>query len=228
MRPPSPPPLPPLPLPRQYIPSARRPFGRAWVIHDLKAMDVECTFCGALLWLDEHLSNSSKINPKFGMCCYQGKVKPPYLSPIPQELYKLLTLTDTKGSGFRNHICNYNQALAFTSVGRYVDNTLNNGGGPYSFRLHRELIHKAGSLLPPPGDSPKWAQLYIYDSAQALDHHMAHPRNSSLNRDIMQTLQDMLSGHHPSVELYKHAFQITQGMAPEQNCSIVLHFDPHT
>jgi len=118
--------------------------------------------------------------------------------------------------------------LAFTSVGRYVDNTLNNGGGPYSFKLHGELIYKAGSLLPPPGDPPIWAQLYIYDSAQALDHCMAHPWNSSLNRDVMQTLQDMLYRHHPSVELYKHAFQITQGMAPEQNCSIVLHFDPHT
>ena len=57
------------------------------------------------------------------MCCYQGKVKPPYLDPIPQELHKLLTLRDIKGIGFRNHICNYNQALAFTSVGRYVDNT---------------------------------------------------------------------------------------------------------
>jgi hypothetical protein len=44
----------------------------------------------------------------------------------------------------------------------------------------------------------------------------------------MQTLQDMLYHHHPSVAPYKHAFQITQGMSPKQNCSISLCFDPYT
>src|SRR6266850_1417228 len=185
MRPPSPPLPPPPPLPMQYIPLTRHPFSPAWVVHDLKAMDVECTFYCALLWLDERLFNSSKTNPRFGMCCYQGKVKPPYHNPIPPELHWLLTHNNE--SGFHNHIRNYNQALAFTSVGRKVDNTLNRtGGGPYSFRLFGELIHQAGSLLPPPGKPPAWAQLY------------------------------------------KHAFQITQGMSSEQNCSIVLRFDPHT
>src|SRR5882672_8648585 len=57
---------------------------------------------------------------------------------------------------------------------------------------------------------------------------MAHRHNDSLDRGVMQTLQDMLYRHHPGVELYKHAFQITQGMTPKQNCSIVLRFDPHT
>ena len=57
---------------------------------------------------------------------------------------------------------------------------------------------------------------------------MAHVRNRTLNRTVMQTLQDMLYRHHPAVQLYKHAFQITQDMAPEQNCSIVLCFDPNT
>src|SRR6266850_3142779 len=229
MRPPSPPLPPPSPLPMQYIPLARRPFSPAWVVHDLKAMNVECTFCCALLWLDERLSNSSKINPRFGICCYQGKVKPPYYNPIPPELHWLLTHDDARERGFRNHIHNYNQALAFTSVGRKVDNTLNHtGGGPYSFRLFGELIHQAGSLIPPPGKPPAWAQLYIYDSAQALNYCIGHSANSTLDRNIMQTLQDMLYRHHPSVLLYKHAFQITQGMSSEQNCSIVLCFDPHT
>jgi len=49
-----------------------------------------------------------------------------------------------------------------------------------------------------------------------------------LDSNVMQTLQDMLYRHYPSVQLYKHAFQITQGMSPEQNCSIILCFNPHT
>ena len=91
-----------------------------------------------------------------------------------------------------------------------MDDSLNcTGGGPYSFRLHGELIHRAGSLLPSQGDPPAWAQLYIYDSTQALDFRMAHSANSRLDRGVMQTLQDMLYRSHPAVELYKHAFQIT-------------------
>ena len=163
------------------------------------------------------------------MCCYQGKVKPAYLNHIPPELETLLTAQDEHAKGFCDRICRYNQALAFTSTGRHMDNTLNHMGcGPYSFRLHGELIHRAGSLLPPLGDPPQWAQLYIYDSAQALDHCMAHRHNSILSRDVMQTLQDMLYRKHPAVQLYKHAFQITQGMSSEQDYTIVLRFDPNS
>jgi hypothetical protein len=88
-------------------------------------MDVESTFCHALLWLDERLSNSFQINPRFGLCCYQGKVKPPYLNPISPKLYLLLTGDSAREKGFWEYIRIYNQALAFTSVGRKVDNTLN-------------------------------------------------------------------------------------------------------
>jgi hypothetical protein len=192
-------------------------------------MDVECTFCHALLWLDECLSHSSQINPRFGLCCYQGKVKPSYLNPIPPEFHLLLTGNGAREKSFQEHIRTYNQALAFTSVGRKVNDSLNElGGGPYSFRLHGELIHKAGSLLHPTGTPPAWAQLYIYDSAQALNHRMAYEANHRTNREVMQTLQDMLYCKHPGVELYKHAFQITWEMPPEQNCTIALRFDPHT
>ena len=229
MRPLSSPLPPPPPLRIQFIPLARREFGPDWVVHDLGAMDAKCTFCHALLWLDERLSNSSRINPRFGLCCYQGKVKPPYLNPIPPELYTLLTRVDHVGKHFRDHIRRYNQALAFTSVGRHVDDSLNHaGGGPYSFRLHGELIHRAGGLLPPVGRPPVWAQLYILDSADALNHRMENQYNDGLDRHTMQTLQDMLYRQHPGTELYKHAFQITRDMPSEQNATIALRFDPHT
>ena len=47
------------------------------------------------------------------------------------------------------HIRNYNSALAMTSVGRKLDHSVNNGGGPWLYKLNGELIHRAGSLLPP-------------------------------------------------------------------------------
>ena len=103
------------------------------------------------------------------MCCYSGKVSIPVLQPPPPELSNLLS--SEQGKDFRHHIRNYNNALAMTSVGRKLDNSINRlGGGPYSFRLHGELIHRVGSLLPPEGQPPVYAQLYLCDSAQALGH----------------------------------------------------------
>jgi hypothetical protein len=56
--------------PSQPIPIARQPFNPRLAAHSLRALDVECLFCHAFHWVDEHLSRSSKIRPKFGICCY--------------------------------------------------------------------------------------------------------------------------------------------------------------
>ena len=41
----------------------------------------------------------------------------------------------------------------------------------------------------------------------------------------MQILQDMLYRHHPSVQLYKQAYEITKDLPPDQDCTIALKFD---
>jgi hypothetical protein len=111
------------------------------------------------------------------MCCYQGIVKLLPLQQPPQELYHLLTSQDDIGKAFRRHIRTYHSALAMTSVGQKLDHTINQRGrGPYTFRLHGELIHRAESLLPAEGanaHTPTYAQLYIYDPAVTLNHRMA-------------------------------------------------------
>src|SRR5258708_2016071 len=43
-------------------------------------MSCRCHHCGALHWLEEHTSMSSKANPHFGQCCNHGKVVLPLLS----------------------------------------------------------------------------------------------------------------------------------------------------
>jgi hypothetical protein len=149
-----PPPPPPLPSP---IPIARCPFNPAWPKHDLGPFTTQCPSCSALHWLDERLTKSSKSKPRFGICCYSGKISLPPLQPVPPELYHLLTAQDQIGTAFRDHICNYNMALAMTSVGRTVDHRLNNGGGPWIFKLHGELTHRIGSLLPSPDSTPSYA-----------------------------------------------------------------------
>jgi hypothetical protein len=209
------------------IPIARRPFDPEWPMHDLKAMDKRCPACNALHWADERLSKSSEGNPKFGMCCYNGKILLPTLHQAPQELYKYYMGQDPVSKGFREHIRTYNDALSMTSVGRKVDRTVNDGRGPWVFKLHGELSHRIGTLLPEEGgnDAPKFAQLYIYDSDRAYNYRMANPWNSGVNGIVLRTLQDMLYNLHPAVQLFEQAYEKTANMSREDNCRISLHFD---
>ncbi len=175
--------------------------------------------------MDERLASSSQTNPKFGTCCYSGKISLPMLHPVPPELYNLLSDPDPRGRAFHEKIRNYNNALAMTSVGRQLDHTLNNGGGPWIFKLYGELTHRIGSLLPSPDSIPSYAQLYIYDTEQALQYRMNHPLNSRLDQATLQELQDMLYRAHPAVQLYRQAHELTAHLPLEQHRTISLHFD---
>ena len=117
-----------------------------------------------------------------------------------------------------------------TSVGKTTDPTVNQGGGgPYSYVLRGELIHQAGSILPLQGTDLTYSQLYIHDTDHALDHRMArHQRlnlHNPLDPQILNLLQGVLFEVHPAIQLYKQALELTVGMAPDQQCSISLHFD---
>ena len=77
----------PFPMPPPAIvaelPEGQRPFGPTWQVDDLGHMNVVCSGCGALHWMDEKLSSSSQNNPKFGMCCFSGKMDLPKLHDPP-------------------------------------------------------------------------------------------------------------------------------------------------
>ena len=78
--------------------------------------------------------------------------------------------------------------------------------------------------MPQEGESPTYAQLYVYDPAEALDHRMQHAANCGLNRQVMTNL-DMLYRLHPATQLYKQAYEITWEMPNHQQCRIVLRYD---
>ncbi|WOH12558.1 hypothetical protein DCAR_0832063 [Daucus carota subsp. sativus] len=62
--------------------------------------------------------------------------------------------------------------FCFTSTGGTVDHSVNNGGGPYIYRLNGQNHHVFGSLIPNDGDTPKFCQLYIYDTENELENRM--------------------------------------------------------
>ena len=227
-----PPPLPP--LPPAPLPLARRPFNsNPNQIHNVGKMDLVCRFCKAYHWKAEQLSKKTQGQPNFGTCCFSGKVITSKLDDIPRELQQLLDGNDAISKKFREYIRNYNNALAMTSVeqdaGKCLnDREINDGRGPYVYKVRGELHHIAGTLLPPTGQPPQFAQLYIYDPVEQLDYHMSHSANRHLDRNVMQTLQDMLWRKHAGVQLYKQTFEIMGQAPPEADFTVKLRFDKDT
>lgn len=231
---PSPPPPPPVNA-AAHLPNAkaRQPYDIEPAHHSLgnfKNIAWQCRHCKAYHWKEEKLSNSTLHEPKYGMCCLQGQVKLDPLTPPPIELQKLLSDNTVEAKFFRQHIRQYNAALSMTSLGVEVDQSVTSGSGPYCFRIHGELSHKHGALLPDYGQAPRYAQLYIHDPNEALDHRLNANHNLGQHRSVMADLQDMLDHHHPFIPLYKQAHTILSEKPPHeaQNLHVVLRLKEGT
>src|SRR5579859_8244742 len=72
------------------------------------------------------------------------------------------------GSSFRMLIRNYNNALAFSSLGVTIDHSVVGQSGIYTFKVQGELVHRIRSLLPHPGEVPRFAQKHILDSLSPI------------------------------------------------------------
>ncbi|KAF7812271.1 uncharacterized protein G2W53_033247 [Senna tora] len=73
---------------------------------------------------------------------------------------------------FIRRIQTYNNMFALTSMGGKIDNSTNDGEGPYMFRLHGQNMHLMGGLLPEDDESPRFSQLYIYDTDNEVSNRM--------------------------------------------------------
>src|SRR5437016_7311240 len=176
--------------------------------HDVGHMNIECPFCRALHWMDERVSHTSAPNHiEFGMCCEHGKLKLPALQVPPSPLLRLFVENSPSGKEFRQNIVQYNAALAFTSMGVDIDRSILSGGPPV-FRIHGELTHLSGSLLPEDGAQPSYAQLYIYDPKEAYQCRIL--RNDNLSLNTMKTLQQLIEDSNRYHPLYQHAYEILQ------------------
>src|SRR5436190_5983142 len=130
-------------------------------------MNLECSECKAMYWLNERRHSSSKSNPKFHTCCQGGAVKLEPIRDPPAELQELYTSTDPRAEQFRTNIRHYNGAFAFTSANYNADTRVT--GYTPSFQIHGELYHLHGPLEPDDGVAPKFAQVWIHDPEYGND-----------------------------------------------------------
>src|SRR5436309_544061 len=151
------------------------------------------------------------------MCCSNGSVTLPIVNNPPEPIRVLLTDTRVhanrkvvwtdRTAHFQQNIRSYNNAVSFTSLGAKLDqaicNTLNTVG-VYTFRIQGALHHSMGSLLPPPDERPRFAQVYMFDTAQEqLDFRSeTHP---NLQRDVLQLLSAVLQAVNPYVQFWQNS-----------------------
>ena len=139
----------------------------------------------------------------------------------PNELIKLFDGTDQLSGSFLKCIQTYNCTFSMTSLGIDQDLTYRNGGGPYVFKIRGQLYHRIGSLLPEnEGDTPKFAQLWVIDAQEALQHWQA--LNPHLNHNILLKINDIVKRYNPYFEQFKSAFERLRENVHESNFRFTL------
>lgn len=126
------------------------------------------------MWYQERIGKGRHVaTPKFQLCCGNGKIQLPLLEKPSYYLCHLLFENQSEDrKNYQQLIRVYNMVFAFTSPGAKIDRSLANGRGPPNLRIHGQTCHRIGSLLPMPGNAPKFAQLYIYDTENEIEHRV--------------------------------------------------------
>ncbi|PWA59799.1 helitron helicase-like domain-containing protein [Artemisia annua] len=166
--------------------------------------DCVCSKCQAVFWYEERLSTSTRRSgPLYHRCCMGGKVRlflprdyPPYIRQLFSDPH------------FLKNIRAYNQMFSMTSLGASIDDSVNVGRGPYIFKVSGQIYHRIGRFCPEFGKSPRFLQLYIFDTHNEVANRLANFNNNASNvlrPDIVQGLIELLDAHNALVQFFRTA-----------------------
>ncbi|GJS03997.1 ATP-dependent DNA helicase RRM3-like protein [Tanacetum coccineum] len=174
-----------------------------------------CESCRALLWNAETFRRATDaLDQSYSICCSRGKVKLGNELLEPPKLTKdLITKEHNKSASFIDNIRRYNSMFTFTSMGGKVDDTVNYGLGLFCYRIHGENYHRVGSLLPGTGKTPKFAQLYIFDTDNEISNRIkavskescTSSKDKKLDHELATKIRDMLDSINPLVKKFRMA-----------------------
>ena len=135
--------------------------------------DFSCSHCGALRFCQICFQCHNQIYLLFAklfvrwkhetspsMCCQGGTVTVPAYPPPPPELMRLWFDDTAEAKLFRQHARSVNNA---TSLSSFVVNERRQDHGTSSVVMQGKLTQLIGSLQPPDGSRPVFAQLYTVD-----------------------------------------------------------------
>nr|AAT73668.1 hypothetical protein [Oryza sativa Japonica Group] len=153
----------------------------------------------------------------------RGRIWLPPYQPPPQPLLDLLTSQNsTLSNHFFDHIRQYNSMFVITSMGAKINESINDGRAPYVFKISGQVCHRIGSLLPPQGHRPEYAQLYIFDTEHEISNRINVASSSRVtfhaNEQIVASLIEMLNTNNPIVQLFRTAHERISLDASDQFC----------
>ncbi|XP_050887994.1 uncharacterized protein LOC127093137 [Lathyrus oleraceus] len=142
---------------------------------------IECRHCKMLMWYQERMDKHKHAeNPKYKLCCGNGKVEQPSLKHPPSLLSHFLFDQDSKDSkNFQSQGKTYNMIFTFTSLGAKLDNKFNYGTGPPTIRIQGQTCHRIGSLLPPK-DGRVYNQPTISKATALIVMMLTRPKKETL------------------------------------------------
>ncbi|CAG8754325.1 17478_t:CDS:2 [Dentiscutata erythropus] len=157
--------------------------------HALKPPCV-CSYCDTKLFSGE----------TEGICYVSGKIKlasTEHAAPLRNLFMKL----DEMGNKFHVNIRAYNSVFTFMSMGVKIDNTLaNSKDRVYTFQFHGGIYYSIGSLLPD-NETPKFLQLYIYDTENEMENRLTiMPK---LRHDTLDIIKLILDEFNPFVANFR-------------------------
>ncbi|GBM87461.1 hypothetical protein AVEN_9560-1 [Araneus ventricosus] len=135
-----------------------------------------------------------------------GKVRLPNLTEAPDLFKELLCSNSQEAKNYRQHIREYNAALAFATIGTEIKAPP--GTGLYCFRMHGHIYHMVSPLYSKERNKPGYGQLNIFDSSEASNSSME--KNQACLHSVMEKLDALLRSINLFAESYLQMHQLIQ------------------
>ncbi|PLW30375.1 hypothetical protein PCANC_24157 [Puccinia coronata f. sp. avenae] len=196
------------------------------ILHTIGKCNLICSGCGALHWREESTldqRNSETIH--FSACCQKGKVTIPSAADdtpaFPPMLKKLFVGQSKRVLNFQALICNYNNALSFTSQGAKLDHLVMGPMGINVFHISGIMSHKIPSVKPNNWARAGFAQIFVvgnHGTAEAQYRvSFAQGKREGASYKLMMDLRTVkqimnpLYNINPYAKVYMNARQMLAG-----------------
>ncbi|KAH1246385.1 hypothetical protein GmHk_06G016479 [Glycine max] len=169
----------------------------------------KCIHCKAIIWYDERINKDKQSkNPRFALCCGDGKIELPLLEDPPQPMRQLLSDSNsTQSKHFQANIRSYNLMFAFTSPGTKVDTRYNTGKGPPTFyNMVKGIILLETSYLCLITHPSLYSYIFmILRTKLKTGLPKTHKNKDILDEDIIIGIKNMLDKHNRYTQKFRMA-----------------------
>ncbi|GBN84334.1 hypothetical protein AVEN_200757-1 [Araneus ventricosus] len=91
------------------------------------------------------------------------------------------------------------------------------GGGPYVFKVHGQICHRAIHIQSVNSQDPQSAQLYVNDSIQATEIRVNLPANEQCNTRILDEINRFFRQHNRLSDTYRMPREVESRIIAETN-----------